>query len=73
MKFKVYLFRNDKTKEIALVASFNINDSVSLMESLLGDVKGLVTGITDTGAIYESSNPKHKHGLILYNSFNIKL
>ena len=72
MKFKVYLFRNDVTNEIAIVASSNVSNAISLLKDISGsDIESDLTGITDLGSSYESSNPNDKDGVILYNSFNV--
>lgn len=72
MKFKVYLFRNDVTNEIAIVASSNVSNAISLLKDISGsDIESDLTGITDLVASYESSNPNDKDGVILYNSFNV--
>lgn len=74
MKFKVYLFRNDTTGEIIIVASSNVSTALSLVKDTFGDdIEPDLTEITDLGAMYESSNPKDKDGVILYDSSNIIL
>lgn len=74
MKFKVYLFRNDVTSEIAIIASSNVSNAMSLLKGISGsDIESNLTGIADLGASYESSNPEDKDGVILYNSFDIIL